>query len=227
MYRLRKQVSRLSLPLTDRRRADKWHKDIDQIAHGHVPSWNIIGIDADLQPANFPWAHLQGCTDSYLGRKQRTEQEQDTLLAGLIESHGNKIIAFAACAHALSASAHELLLAHFAEDIVDNSKCCQAYIAAKRVLNDKVAPGDARWASVLVVVKQLPYTLSMSSARTELVLRHASEIGVPSDLHLRFRTRGLVHEELEHLRSTVQAYQSESDWAGASSVAAVLQKVSH
>ncbi|USW54014.1 hypothetical protein Slin15195_G073330 [Septoria linicola] len=61
MYRLRKQVSRLSLPLTDRRRADKWHKDIDQSAHGHVPSWNIIGIDADLEPANFPWAHLQGC----------------------------------------------------------------------------------------------------------------------------------------------------------------------
>ncbi|KAF2397166.1 hypothetical protein EJ06DRAFT_164133 [Trichodelitschia bisporula] len=81
------------------RGAEPLHRQIEKIADGHNPA----------DPA-FPWQRVQQTTDGYIQKKSTSKVQLDDILLPAIRKFDRKDVAVAACCHALSQTAIQLLL---------------------------------------------------------------------------------------------------------------------
>ena len=113
----------------------KWHEKVAAITGKALPS-PTTSYDDRLHL--FPYAQLSIVTKDYLGRKKRSEAEQDVLLIDLIQHHRCREVAYAACLEHLSLeTAQKLLETSFHVDTSTShglERYLQAFVAAAEIL---------------------------------------------------------------------------------------------
>jgi hypothetical protein len=129
-----------------RKRSEKWHDQVTLTAGPYGP--------LDL---SFPWSALRRHTDHYIkSKKNITKGELNVKLASLIKTHEEKVVAIAACAHAMSTTAVKAILASELDIVLASLEGLNTYLLSLFAANfscpSAVSDFEAKWAKDL-----LPY----------------------------------------------------------------------
>lgn len=210
-----------SLSLFDKKpTAETWHKQIDETANSLRPvsSHN----DAFFL---FPWAQLRLHTDEFLRKQKIPAVEYDVVLTGLITSHTDKVVALAACAHALSETAIVEVLKAFSNRDDGLEDYLQAFVAAGHGKPHDFAADDAAWAATLVTVHKAATSSYFTHEALHALYLQSSKTQVPVNTTLLSRLPGIVGPLLQKLKATLDGCRKEQDWTSALLVQEVLANI--
>ena len=205
------------MPLFGHRRAvksaSKWHESVNR----HVSS------AGDIRPAPtasagshlhlFPYSQLQAITKEHLGKKKRSEAEQDRILIDLIEEHPwSKAVAFAACVEHLSAGAvSDVLDSSFQVDLNTSSGLEQylhAFVAAARWKESLGLAHDRNFALSLAPVVRTVSTQDIGPIVARDLLT-TWNLGRPNNRLLLARTRAFTKLVFQQVGSELNAFQTQ------------------
>ena len=205
------------MPLFGHRRtvkpSSKWHDNV---------LWTVStagGVrPAPTAPAGapfhlFPYTQLQAITKEHLGKKKRTEAEQDQLLIDLIQDHtGYKENAFAACVEHLSAGAvKDVLDSSFQVDLNTSNGLEQylhAFVAAARWKESLGLAQDRNFALALAPVVHVVATRGIGPNVAQDLLTVWS-YGAPSNRLLSLRARAFTQRIFQHVESELNAFKAQ------------------
>lgn len=153
------------------RQSDCWRAKINGTVGFQYP---LLAPSEKPNP-NFPWAEARLHTDLYLEKKGKiTQQERDTLLRTLIQTHGATITLVAACAHAMSPEAVRSLLADENETVTDQGsrrlRFLRGVVVAHHVNPRAITESESNEALGAIQLRASHSTLS-SSQRLEKLIR--------------------------------------------------------
>ncbi|KAF2170457.1 hypothetical protein M409DRAFT_19278 [Zasmidium cellare ATCC 36951] len=208
-----------SLSLFDKKPTAKtWHKQIDNTANGLRP----VSAHDDAFFL-FPWAQLRLHTDEFLRKQKTPAAEYDVVLTGLITTHADKVVALAACAHALSEPAVAEVLTAFSQREGYLEDYLQAFVAAGH--GKSHAAGDAAWATTLVAVHGATASPNPSPAVLHAVFLQSVNKPLPIDPILRCKVPDVVRPLLSKFNVALGNWQKSQDWTSALPLQSVLSKI--
>lgn len=199
--------------------AEKWHQQIDQTANGHRPV-----SEANDAFFLFPWAQLRLHTDEYLRKLKISELDSDNVLCGLISSHEDKVIALAACAHALSPQALNEVLGAFSHSN-HTEDYLQAFVAASHGNGQIIPEQDEAWARTLVAVVKSTNQTAPSALALDALYIQFSRFPLPSRATLRSKVPAIVGSFLQHLNTALTNWREKQNWPAAVPVRSILAKI--
>ncbi|KAK4495013.1 hypothetical protein PRZ48_013340 [Zasmidium cellare] len=210
-----------SLSLFDRKpTADAWHKQVDETAKGLRP----------VSPQDdafflFPWAQLRLHTDEFLRKSKIPVVEHDVVLVGLITSHTDKVVALAACAHALSEPAVTEVLAAFSNRDDQIEDYLQAFVAASHGKTRGFIADDVAWAKILLTVRRAASSNEPSPTALDALFSRSTKAPPPVDPTLRHKVPHVVRPLLQTLNIALVNWQKLQDWTSALPIQNVLSKI--
>ena len=191
------------------RSASNWHENVTGlVGHARPATSPLPGDDFGL----FPYAQLQVFTKGYLGKKKRTEGEQDELLLDLIQKHDCKEVAFAACATHLSIGAvqHTLETAfavdHHTFDGLESY--LHAFVAACQCQPSLELIQDRNFAVSLATVVRAVSSHGVTPRAVEDLIT-AWSLGHPVDKLLLVRARALTNTVFHHVETDLTAFKTQ------------------
>ena len=191
------------------RSASNWHENVTGlVGHARPATSPLPGEDFRL----FPYAQLQVFTKGYLGKKKRTEGEQDELLLDLIQKHDCKEVAFAACATHLSIGAvqHTLETAfavdHHTFDGLESY--LHAFVAAAQCQPSLDLIQDRNFAVSLAAVVRAVSSHGVTPRAVEDLIT-AWSLGHPVDRLLLVRARASTNTVFHHVETDLTAFKTQ------------------
>ncbi|KAK3645427.1 hypothetical protein LTR56_009154 [Elasticomyces elasticus] len=190
--------------------ANRWHANVDRIAGNRLPADGA---------SDFPWDELQACTDLFLEAERPSRLQQDTLLAGLIKNHGNRVVALAACAHALSRSALRDAFGALDELAGEHPAVFYHGFVVYHWGTKSITEHDMGW--TVTMAKLTSFSAPLNMSQLQPVLEKARLPGMPRDVTLQSRVKALLHTTLM-LRLASKGYQCNMGRGSAAEVAKSL-----
>jgi hypothetical protein len=197
------------MPLFGLRRGAKspkqWHEKVATITGGTLPSPTT---SHDHRFHLFPHAQLSIVTKDYLGRKKRSEAEQDALLIDLIQHHPCKEVAYAACLEHLSLeTAQTLLETSFHVDTNTShglEHYLQAFVAAAEIVG---LTKDRPFAQLLVLATHIVSNNVISPTVAQYLLT-AWATGPPINTLLLIRARAFTRTVFQKIESELTKFKA-------------------
>lgn len=188
--------------------ANKWHENVNKTVGLVRPAPTVCSERIHV----FPYAQLQAITKEYLGKKTRSQSEQDGLLIELINDHPCKEVAFAACAAHLSAfEAQRALYNYFRVNpntLEGLEHYLQAFVAAAYCKPELGLSGDRTFAEALVPTVQQVVDGEITPWVAK-ALAVVWDTGMPSNGQLLERARSLTRKVFQRVESDLKSFKTQ------------------
>lgn len=220
---------------SDKRAQSKWSKEITEIASSHH------GNSDREEDFRSLYRKLQECTQSYLAKRNLSQEEIDNVCYDQMMSHQDKIVAVAACTHVVSDDFRRRMLeylasiypsddlTHLAPEHHRSSNCvteqyCRAFHAISFGNDDEANKNDVQWAEELVEICSKTTANAATDECLRRIIRSICTLQPPSNFALQGHVRLTVESQFETLGKALSAAHSQKDWFSCTPYARFLRE---